>query len=86
MPVVLADTQNDARYDLAYLWDVIDTSLAFGAIPFISIDAMPFALSANRIPNHTDCTTSFMNAVSNHWPADNNVKSEFVYALEIKAV
>ena len=82
-PVTLIDTQDDARYNLAYVRGVIDKALVFGAIPFVSIDLMPLALSANRIPNRTDCTTSFMNAVSNHWPAeaDNLLFSQAVVGL-----
>jgi hypothetical protein len=79
-PVQLSDIV-DARYNLAYVRDVIDTAVAFGAAPYVSIDLMPLALSANRVTSRTDCTASFTNAVTNHWPANNTIFSQAVVGL-----
>ncbi|WP_455222710.1 GH39 family glycosyl hydrolase [Kaarinaea lacus] len=75
------DTNSDSSYNLAYVRSVIDTALAFGAAPFVSIDTMPLALSVNQVPNRTDCTTSFMNAVTNNAPSDNLVFRQAVVGL-----
>lgn len=81
-PVTQSDLDSDAHYNLGYVRDVIDTAQqAFGATPYMSIDLMPLALSENQTPNRTDCTMSFTNAVTNHWPADNNV-----FALAVKGL
>jgi len=72
-PATLADTADDARYDLAYARSAIDVAAAFGAAPFLSIDAMPRALAANRVPLRGVCDWTFTNRVSNVRPADADV-------------
>ncbi|MEM7412863.1 MAG: hypothetical protein AAF430_21705 [Myxococcota bacterium] len=69
-PVTLADTNDDARYQLDYLREVIDTAATFGASSFVSFDAMPRALAVNPTPLRTNCSWSFQNRVSNIRPAD----------------
>jgi hypothetical protein len=68
--VSLADTQDDARYALAYLRSALDVASALGAEPFVSLDLMPRALAANRTPLRTHCDWSYTNRVSNVRPAD----------------
>jgi hypothetical protein len=80
-PVTQSDLDSDAHYNLDYVRDVIDTAQAFGTTPYMSIDLMPLVLSENQTPNRTDCTASFTNAVTNHWPADNNI-----FALAVKGL
>lgn len=60
----------DARYALAYVRSVIDTAVAFGGTPYVSIDHMPRALSINATPNRLVCDATFTNSVSNNQPAD----------------
>ena len=74
-PVALADTADDTRYALDYARSVVDVAFAFGATPFLSVDAMPRALAANRTPFRDDCLWSFKNRVSNVRPADAGVFS-----------
>ena len=73
LPVSVADTLNDDRYALSYIRSVLDVAANFGAQPFVSIDHMPRALSANRTPERTDCAWSSMNKVSNVRPEDPEV-------------
>jgi hypothetical protein len=73
MPVTIADTMNDARYSLAYARSVIDVAAAYGAESFLSIDAMPKALSLQQTPYRDNCYWSFWNGVTNEPPADPNV-------------
>ena len=68
--VTLGDTQDDARYQLDYLRDVLDRVDAFGATPFVSIDSMPRALAVEKTPERNDCLWTFQNRVSNVRPAD----------------
>ena len=68
--MTLADTADDSRYALAYARSALDTALAFGAKPFLSVDLMPRALAVNRTPLRDDCLWSFKNRVSNVRPAD----------------
>lgn len=84
--VTLADTMEDSRYNLAYVRDTIDTAMAFGAAPYVSIDTMPLALAANRTAHRTDCADTFMNAVTNNAPADNLVFSQAVKGLVQRVV
>ena len=60
----------DARYALGYVRSVIDSAVAFGATPYVSIDHMPRALSINATPNRLVCDATFTNSVSNNEPAD----------------
>jgi len=69
-PVTLAATADDSRYALAYARSALDAALAFGAKPFLSVDAMPRALAVNRTPLRDDCLWTFRNRVSNVRPAD----------------
>jgi len=69
-PVTLADTADDARYALGYARSAIDVASAFGATPFLSVDAMPRALAINRAPLRDDCLWTFRNRVSNARPAN----------------
>jgi hypothetical protein len=69
-PATLADTADDSRYALAYARSALDQALAFGAKPYLSVDLMPRALSANRTPLRDDCLWTFANRVSNVRPAD----------------
>ena len=80
------DTNDDASYALGYVRSVIDAATAFGAEPFVSIDYMPLALSFNQIPNRTDCTTTYMNAVTNNRPQDNAVFASAVAGLVQRVV
>lgn len=73
MPVTAADTMNDARYALDYARSVLDVAAAFGAEPFVSIDAMPMAMAIGQTPYRTDCYWSFWNGVTNSPPVDPNV-------------
>lgn len=73
-------TQDDARYQLTYLRKQLDIAAAFGATPFVSLDHMPRALSAEKTiirkagNNYEDpCLKTFTNAISNSRPADNSV-------------
>jgi len=68
-PVTESDI-GDTRYALDYVRSVIDTSTAFGATPYLSIDLMPRALSINQTPNRQVCEVTFTNSVSNNQPAD----------------
>ena len=79
--VTLADTQNDARYSLAYARSAIDVATAFGAQPFVSIDATPKALSRGTQFVRTDCYWSFLNGVSNAPPSDTGVFAAAVAGL-----
>jgi len=72
LPVSITDISN-SRYALNYVRSVIDSTQAFGATPFVSIDHMPRALSANQTPNRIVCDASFNNGVSNNEPADPGV-------------
>ena len=72
-PVTLADTMNDARYALDYARSVLDVAAAFGAEPFVSIDAMPLAMSRGKTPVRADCYWTFLNGVTDAPPADPNV-------------
>jgi hypothetical protein len=80
--VTLAETQNDARYDLAYVRSVIDVATAFGAAPLVDLDHMPRAFAINRTPSRTvakiptACTFSWSNEVSNVRPADAYLTSD----------
>ena len=69
-PVTLADTADDSRYALGYARSALDVAAAFGARPYLSVDAMPRALSASRTPLRADCLWTFANRVSNVRPAD----------------
>jgi hypothetical protein len=69
-PVTLTDTEDDGRYQLAYLRSMLDVVDAFGANAFVSIDSMPRALAANRTPERADCSWTFQNRVTNVRPAD----------------
>lgn len=84
-PVSNADI-NDSRYALGYVRSVIDTAVAFGATPYLSIDHMPRALSINRTPNRLDCDASFTNSVSNNEPANPAVFSQAVAGLVQRVV
>ncbi len=82
-PVSLADTADDGRYALAYARSALDTTLAFGARPYLSVDLMPRALAVNRTPLRDDCQWSFKNRVSNVRPADPEVfAAALIGALE----
>jgi hypothetical protein len=82
-PATLADTQDPARYALGYARAVLDVSAAFGARAFVSVDAMPRALSASRTPLRDDCLWTFRNRVSNVRPADPDVfAAALIGALE----
>lgn len=72
-PVTLADTADGSRYALGYARSALDAALAFGARPFLSVDAMPRALAVNRTPLRDDCLWTFRNRVSNVRPADASV-------------
>lgn len=72
-PVTLADTMDDSRYALDYARSVLDVAAAFGAEPFVSIDAMPRALSLGQTPVRTDCYWSFWNGVTTAPPVDPDV-------------
>jgi len=61
---------DDAGYALGYARSVLDVAAAFGAEPYLSVDAMPRALAVNRTPTRADCLWSFTNRVSNVRPAD----------------
>jgi hypothetical protein len=92
--VTLADTNDDTRYSLAYLGSVLDTAAAFGATPYIDLDHMPRALSANRTFSRvgmpqgvTDpCTATWVNHVSNARPASADVFSSAVVGLVRRVV
>ncbi len=71
--VTLADTTDEARYALGYARSAIDMATTFGAIPFLSVDAMPRALAVNRSPFRDDCLWTFKNQVSNVRPASDAV-------------
>jgi len=82
-PATLADTQDPARYALGYARAVLDVTAAFGARAFVSVDAMPRALSASRTPLRDDCLWTFRNRVSNVRPADPDVfAAALIGALE----
>jgi hypothetical protein len=93
-PVALADTASDARYRLDYVRGVIDTALAFGAEPFVDIDHMPRALSANRTFFRggtvaglaSPCFGTWSNRVSNARPADPAVFAAAVVGLVRRVV
>ena len=72
-PVTLADTADDARYALGYARAVADVAAAFGATPFLSVDAMPRALAFNQTPLRDDCLWTFKNQVANVRPANDTV-------------
>ena len=75
--VTLAATQDDARYNLAYVRSVLDVASAFGSKPLVDIDHMPRAFAVNRTPSRAasstvpePCVFSWTNRVSNVRPAD----------------
>ncbi len=72
-PVTVATTLDDSRYALAYARSVIDVANAFGAAPFVSIDAMPMALSRGKTFVRHSCYWSFLNGVTNEPPVDTAV-------------
>ncbi len=79
-PVTIADTANDARYQLAYVRSVLDVAKAFGARAYVDLDHMPRALAINRTPFRGGmpvgvdaCLGTWTNRVSNVRPADPNV-------------
>lgn len=72
-PVTTATTLDDSRYALSYARGVIDVATAFGAAPFISIDAMPMALSRGKTFVRQNCYWSFLNGVTNAPPVDTAV-------------
>jgi hypothetical protein len=88
-PVTLADTDNDARYSLAYLRAVLDQAAAFGASPYVDLDQMPRALAGNRtffrggmpqgVPD--PCFGTWVNHVSNSVPASADVFSAAAVGL-----
>jgi hypothetical protein len=81
--VALADTADGSRYALAYARSALDTALAFGAKPFVSVDSMPRALAVNRTPQRDNCLWTFENRVSNVRPADPTVfAAALIGALE----
>lgn len=85
-PVSLSDIQSDERYQLTTIRGAIDTALAFGARPFVSIDLMPRALASNREPFQHDCVWTFANQVSNIPPADVNLFAAAVVGLVKRVV
>ena len=80
-PVTMAMTQDDGRYALDYARSVLDVAAAFGADPFVSLDAMPLALSRGRTPSRSQCYWSFQNRVTDAPPADPNVFAAAVVGL-----
>jgi hypothetical protein len=84
--VTLPDTLDDTRYALGYVRSVLDTAVAFGAEPYVSIDHMPRALAVSRDPERTDCSWTFMNRVSNVRPADPTVFAAAVVGLVQRVV
>ena len=92
LPVTEPMTLDDARYQLGYVRSVIDVASAFGVRPFVSIDLMPRALSANRDPFRSTsvipdaCVASFTNRVSNVRPADPLVFAAAVAGLVERVV
>lgn len=79
--VTLPDTENDARYSLAYVRSVLDVAQRLGATPFVDLDLMPRALSRGRSFSRVGtvvgladpCLGTFSNGVSNAPPADSTV-------------
>lgn len=87
-PVTSTMTQEDSRYNLAYLQSVLDVASAFGVKPFVSIDLTPRALAINKAPERKQtslyakaCTKTFTNAISNSRPASNSVYGSAVVGL-----
>ncbi len=87
-PVTSSMTQQDSRYNLAYLQSVLDVANAFGVNPFVSIDLTPRALAINTTPERKQsslyakaCTKTFTNAISNSRPASNTVYGSAVVGL-----
>lgn len=92
--VTLADTDVDARYRLAYVRKVLDVAAAYGATPYVDVDHMPRALSANRVFSRggtveglTDpCLGTWTNRVSNARPASADVFGAAVVGLVRRVV
>ena len=86
-PVTLADTARDDRYALDYLRRFLNVADALGAKSFLSVDHMPRALAANRIPlrsetnTPTACVWSYANQVSNTRPRDPEVFAAAVVGM-----
>ena len=91
-PVTLAMTGDDSRYMLGYVRSVLDVAAAFGAAPYLDIDHMPRALTANQTPSRTNamqmnaCGISWTNNVSNQRPADPTVFAAAVVGLVKRVV
>ncbi len=91
-PVTLPSTGDDARYSLGYVRAVIDTAIALGAKPYVDVDLMPRALSANKTPARVKgvipdpCMATFTNKVSNVKPIDTDVFAAAVAGLVKRVV
>lgn len=69
----LEDTEIEENYDFTYFENVLSVVDSFGAVPFVSLDHMPRALSSGSSLDIPTCNWTHSNGISNAPPTDYEV-------------